>query len=98
MPGQVVRAGESSFGVAVADAERRILLGCAIADRRPGQSLAAMRGPSFEPVDYVNGLENPTDNFANICAWLVQHGYSDDDIRAVLGGNICRVLRHIWVG
>ncbi len=60
-------------------------------------SLPATRGPSFDPVDYVDGLENPTENFANICDWLVQNGYSDDDIRAVLGGNIYRVLQQIWV-
>jgi len=48
-------------------------------------------------VDYVDGLENPTENFPNICAWLVQHGYGDDEIRAVLGGNIYRVLQQIWV-
>ena len=45
---------------------------------------------------YVDGLENPTENFANICDWLVGHGYSDDDIRAVLGGNIYRALQAIW--
>ncbi len=61
-------------------------------------SLAAMRGPSFEPVEYVDGLENPTENFANICDWLVQHNYSDDEIRAVLGGNIYRALQQIWIG
>jgi membrane dipeptidase len=55
------------------------------------------RGPSFDPVDYVDGLENPTENFGNICAWLVQHGYGDTDIRAVLGGNIYRALQSIWV-
>jgi membrane dipeptidase len=60
-------------------------------------SLGSMRGPSFDRVDYVDGLENPTENFANICDWLVEHGYSDDDIRAVLGGNIYRVLGEIWV-
>ena len=30
------------------------------------------RGPAFERVAYVDGLENPTENFANICGWLVQ--------------------------
>jgi membrane dipeptidase len=52
--------------------------------------------PPHEKVPYVDGLENPTENFANICGWLVQHGWSDDDIRAVLGGNILRALREIW--
>ena len=61
-------------------------------------SLSAARGPDFEPVSYVDGLENPTENFGNICGWLVQHGFSDDEIRAVIGGNIYRALGSIWVG
>ena len=60
-------------------------------------SIGAARGPSFDPVAYVDGLENPTENFTNICGWLVQHGYSDADIRAVLGGNIYRTLQSIWI-
>ena len=60
-------------------------------------SLSAMRGPKFDPVEYVDGLENPTENFANITRWLVKHDYSDDEIRAVLGGNIYRALQGIWV-
>jgi membrane dipeptidase len=55
------------------------------------------RGPAYEPVAYVDGLENPTENFANICGWLVQNGFDDDAIRAVLGGSIYRALRSIWV-
>jgi membrane dipeptidase len=53
--------------------------------------------PPHEKVAYVDGLENPTENFANICGWLVAHGFSDDDIRAVVGGNIVRALRQVWV-
>jgi membrane dipeptidase len=60
-------------------------------------SLAALRGPEFEPVGYVDGLETPTENFANICDWLVRHDFSDDDIRAVLGGNIYRALQAAWI-
>jgi membrane dipeptidase len=45
----------------------------------------------------VDGLENPTECFGNICGWLVRHGYADDEIRAVLGGNIYRVLQSTWV-
>jgi membrane dipeptidase len=61
-------------------------------------AIGAMRGPSFDPVAYVDGLENPTENFTNICGWLVQHGFDDDEIRAVLGGNIYRALQSIWIG
>jgi len=58
----------------------------------------AMRGPEFEPVAYVDGLENPTENFANICGWLVQHGFDDPAVRAVIGGNVYRALQSIWMG
>jgi membrane dipeptidase len=58
---------------------------------------SAVRGPAFDPVAYVDGLENPTENFGNITGWLVSHGYSDDDIRAVLGGNIYQALQAIWI-
>jgi membrane dipeptidase len=56
----------------------------------------AHSGPEYEPVEYVSGLENPTENFFNIVGWLVKHGYSDEDIIAVTGGNIMRVLEKIW--
>ncbi|HEY1761137.1 MAG TPA: membrane dipeptidase [Acidimicrobiales bacterium] len=57
---------------------------------------AAKPGPAFEKVPYVDGLENPTENFENISGWLVQHKYSEADMTAVLGGNILRALRSIW--
>ncbi|WP_371779205.1 dipeptidase [Streptosporangium subroseum] len=57
---------------------------------------AAPGGPSFDKVEYVDGLENPTENFANICGWLVREGFSDSEIAAVLGGNILRALEQIW--
>jgi membrane dipeptidase len=61
-------------------------------------SLDAARGPGFEPVAYVDGMENPTENFTNICGWLVRHGFDDEAIRAVIGGNIYRALQAVWVG
>ncbi len=50
----------------------------------------------FEKVEYVDGLENPAEGFHNIIRWLVKHGYSDDDIRAVVGNNTLRVLNEVW--
>ncbi|MGC8480216.1 MAG: dipeptidase [Acidimicrobiales bacterium] len=50
----------------------------------------------YPRVPYVAGLENPTENFVNLTCWLVQHGYSDEEITKVLGGNIVRALRAIW--
>ena len=56
----------------------------------------AQVGPGYDEVPYVAGLENPTENFFNIVGWLVKHGYSDDNIRTVIGGNIMRALGEIW--
>jgi membrane dipeptidase len=51
----------------------------------------------YEKVPYVDGLENPAEEFYNIIGWLVKHDYSDDEIRAVVGGNTLRVLKEVWV-
>jgi membrane dipeptidase len=58
---------------------------------------ATAGAPAHERVPYVDGLENPTENFANLTGWLVQHGWSDDDIRLVLGQNVLRALRDSWL-
>ena len=50
----------------------------------------------FEEVEFVDGVENPAEEFPNIVRWLVKHNYSDDDIRKVLGENIMRVLKQVW--
>lgn len=68
-------------------------------------SLDESRGQAGEPsgedreyprVDYVDGLENPTEASHSIVRWLVKNGYSETDIAKVLGGNILRVLREVW--
>jgi membrane dipeptidase len=61
-------------------------------------SIAQASDPAveFERVAYVDGLENPAECFWNIIGWLVEHGYSDDEIRMVTGGNILRVLEQVW--
>ena len=59
-----------------------------------GASHAA--GEDFPRVEYVEGLENIAEAWPNIVRWLVKHGYSDDEIRKVIGANTLRVLREIW--
>ena len=54
-------------------------------------------GDRFEHVDYVKGLENPTEASINIIRWLIKHNYSDGDIGKVMGDNIIRVLKEVWV-
>ncbi len=53
-------------------------------------------GNEFEEVDYVRGLENPTEASINIIRWLVKHEYSKEDIQKVIGGNTIRALKEIW--
>ena len=60
-------------------------------------SLAASRGGRvFQEVEYVDGIENPSESFPNIVRWLVRHAYSDADIGKVIGGNVLRALAKIW--
>jgi membrane dipeptidase len=61
-------------------------------------SISAARNFDDHPqVEYVDGLENPAECFYNIVSWLVTHGYSDDEIAAVTGANVLRVLEQVWI-
>lgn len=55
------------------------------------------KGVSYEKVEYVEGLENPSEAYPNVVRWLVKHGYSRADIRKVMGQNVLRVLHETWV-
>ncbi|MDD5263386.1 MAG: membrane dipeptidase, partial [Candidatus Bipolaricaulis sp.] len=44
---------------------------------------------------HTEGLQSPRTLY-NVVAALVDHGYSDHDIRAVIGGNVMRVLEQVW--
>jgi len=50
----------------------------------------------FDEVEYVEGLENPTEGSHNLVRWLVKNGYSDEDVAKVMGGNALRVMRQAW--
>jgi membrane dipeptidase len=50
----------------------------------------------FDEVEYVQGLENPTEGSHNLVRWLVKHGYADADIAKVMGANVLRVLSEVW--
>jgi membrane dipeptidase len=56
----------------------------------------ASGAPAFEEVEYVKGIENPTEAADNIVRWLVAHRYSDADITKVVGGNSLRLLKEVW--
>ncbi|MFX1516714.1 MAG: dipeptidase [Promethearchaeota archaeon] len=46
--------------------------------------------------DYVKGMENPTECLRNITRWMVKHGYSDQEIAKIIGGNALRLLKRVW--
>ena len=58
--------------------------------------LDAGEEPAHERVAFVEGLENPSE-FPNVIRWLVGHGYNDDQIAKVAGGNVLRALGDVWV-
>ncbi|HEY6538795.1 MAG TPA: membrane dipeptidase [Candidatus Dormibacteraeota bacterium] len=64
-----------------------------VVDQRFGQGLPKPNPPlDFERVEWVDGLESPAEAFTNIARWLVSHGYSDEDVHKVLGGNVLRLI------
>lgn len=54
-------------------------------------------GMEYDPVPFVDGLENPTEGSYNIIRWLVKHDYSQEDIAKVMGENTLRLLKEVWV-
>jgi membrane dipeptidase len=46
--------------------------------------------------DYVKGMENPNEAIPNAIRWLINHGYSDDEIAKLAGLNAIRVLKTVW--
>lgn len=55
-----------------------------------------LEGKQPEEYEYVRGMENPTEATNNFIRWLIKHGYSDQEIEKVVGGNILRVLNNVW--
>ncbi|MFW6079073.1 MAG: dipeptidase [Gemmatimonadota bacterium] len=64
-------------------------------DRRAADD-GGRTSPADHPrVDYVRGLENPTEASHNILRRLVADGHSDDEIEKAMGANILRVMRAV---
>lgn len=68
-----------------------------IRESRGGSAAPALADDgAFTEVEWVEGIENPTEGSQNILRWLVAHGYSDDEIEKVIGGNALRLLEAVW--
>jgi membrane dipeptidase len=46
------------------------------------------------PAPYLNGLESPADG-GNITRGLIRRGYSDEDVRKIIGGNAMEFFRRV---
>jgi len=51
---------------------------------------------SFRDKIDIEGLDHPKKMY-DVTEALIRRGYSDDNIRAILGGNFRRVLQEIWI-
>ena len=63
--------------------------------RPPGVPEMFDWGEIVRNLDYVKGLESPSD-FTNIIRGLVRDGYSDKEIAKVIGQNGLRVIKTCW--
>ncbi|PVE12396.1 dipeptidase [Streptomyces scopuliridis] len=54
--------------------------------------------PPHETVGYVHGCENPAESVRNMIRWLFEHGWSDEDVAKIAGGNVQRVATQVWTG
>ena len=72
--------------------------GRAISRRRKRMQQRTETPNTVKPVqvDYVKGIENPTEGMINVTRWLVKNGYSDTEIVKVIGGNVVRFLEEVW--
>lgn len=50
----------------------------------------------IDRVEYVKGMENPTESSKNILRYLIKTNRSDKEIAKVLGGNVIQLLRNVW--
>ncbi len=46
--------------------------------------------------EYVKGMENPTECIQNVARWMIKHGYSDQEVAKIIGGNALNLLRKTW--
>ena len=46
-------------------------------------------------LEYVKGLESPSD-FSNVIRGLLRDGYSDAEIKKVMGLNALELIKKVW--
>ena len=69
--------------------------------KRPDQGISRLPNTNFDTesltkLKYVKGVENPTESTQNVARWMVHHGYSDEEIAKIIGGNALELFRKVW--
>ncbi|MCW7947027.1 diguanylate cyclase [Streptomyces hygroscopicus] len=80
---------DTNFGDHVA--WHRVFAGLFGKDDTPAAAL-----PPHGSVQYVRGCENPGESVRNMIRWLFAHGYSDEEVAKIAGGNVQRVAAAVW--
>ena len=65
-------------------------------DAKPGDKVLGMDMDVSTLPDYVKGMETPTECLENVVRWMIKHGYSDSEIKKVVGENALQLLRKVW--
>jgi membrane dipeptidase len=65
-------------------------------DAKPSDKVLGMDMDVSTLPDYVKGMENPTECLENVVRWMTKHGYSDSEIKKVVGENALQLLRKVW--
>jgi membrane dipeptidase len=55
-----------------------------------------MNVQQLKELKYVRGMENPSECLQNVCRWMIKHGYSDQEIAKIIGGNGLKLVKKVW--
>jgi membrane dipeptidase len=55
-----------------------------------------MNVQQLKELKYVRGMENPSECLQNVCRWMIKHGYSDQEIAKIIGGNGYKLVKKVW--
>jgi membrane dipeptidase len=55
-----------------------------------------MNVQQLKELKYVRGMENPSECLQNVCRWMIKHGYSDQEIAKIIGGNGLKLVQKVW--
>ena len=79
---------------------RQVGIGLYAVSDRATMAASVVRDPSRWPPDQLYELETkescPPERIPLLCARMLDAGYRDEDIRAVLGGNRLRLAHEVW--